>query len=216
MRKDTGTGRGTKRGTGTKSGSGTGTEPRKRGRPKGSKSGYTSSPKKELATKKQNQTVPFLSEEDQMYNAKLIEFSLRSFEISQQGDINDPESLRACFLNYLKLCIDNGFKIGTIAACASMGISPEILYQWRSGIRRQNNPEYKKLAEFVTNVCSISREQLISDSKLNPVIGIFWQRNFDRLRNDTEQQQTMLSGENDQDEMTTDEYRKKYGKLIEE
>lgn len=216
MKKDTGTRRSAKRGTSVRSGSGTGTEKKKMGRPKGSKSGYTVSVKSELSARKNGKTVPFLSEEDQMYNAKLIEFSLKSYEISLQANINDPESLRSCFLNYLKLCIENGFKIGTIAACSSMGISPEILYQWRSGIRRQNNPEYKKLAEFVTSVCSTSREQLISDSKLNPVIGIFWQRNFDRLRNDTEQQQSLLSGENDQDEMTTDEYRKKYGKLIEE
>jgi len=208
MRKST-----SKKGTGAGAGTGTGTEKRKPGRPKGSKSSYTMSDKAIMQRKIATKSLPFVTEEEVDYNARLLSHSLQCYELSQQADINDPESLRSCFLNYIRLCVENGFKVGNIGACTAMGISYPILNQWRSGARRSNNPEYKKLAEFVMSVCSMAREQMITDQKINPVIGIFWQRNFDGLRNDTEQQQNLTDNTSDEN-MTASEYRKKYGKLI--
>ena len=208
MRKGT-----SKKGTGAGAGTGTGTEKKKTGRPKGSKSGYTVSDKAIMQRRQASKSLPFVTDDDIDYNARLISHSLQCYEISQQADINDPESLRSCFLNYMKLCVENGFKVGNIGACTAMGISYPILSQWHSGTRRQNNPEYKKLADFVISVCSMTREQMITDQKINPVIGIFWQRNFDGLRNDTEQQQNLTDNTSDEN-MTANEYRKKYGKLI--
>ena len=53
---------------------------------------------------------------------------------------------------------------------------------------------------------------MVSDSKINPVIGIFWQRNFDGLRNDTEQVQA--NQEQDDDFATAKSYKEKYKNLI--
>ena len=76
---------------------------------------------------------------------------------------------------------------------------------------KKDDPEWKAFTASVKNVCAMFRESLITDSKLNPVIGIFWQRNFDGLRNDTEQIQSIQ----EQNEMTSSTgYKEKYRKLI--
>ena len=201
-------------------GMGTGTDIVKKkptGRPKGSKckNGYNMSKKTELAKKKNVAMVPFLTEEEQAYNTKLIEFSLLSCELSKTCDRNDPESLHATFLNYVRLCIEKGFRVSNIGACTALGISYDTLKAWASGYRKGNEPGYKELATFVMSVCAVSREQLVIDQKVNPVIGIFWQRNFDGLRNDTEQQQQQ-NGTEENENMTASDYQKKYGKLREE
>ena len=194
-----------------------GTGKRKRGRPKGSKSGYTMSEKAIVARKKgldKNHAVylPAETEEEMSYNARQIEHIMRIHEIAQNANSKDLASLKSCFLNYLKLCQSDGFKVGNMAACAAMGITAQVLNNWAI---RDTRPDYKAFAQFVKTTCSLSRETLIADQKINPVIGIFWQRNFDGLRNDTEQQQLLQEQETDE-QLTADEYRKKYGKLLEE
>ena len=102
-----------------------------------------------------------------------------------------------------------------MGACSTLGISNFTLNSWMHGEYHVKDPRYKKLAEFIHNVCAMSREQLISAGKINPVIGIFWQRNFDGLRNDTEQMQN-IHDDSDTDDMTSGEYMKKYGSLLDE
>ena len=166
-----------------------------------------------LRMKKENGTLPAVTEEEFDYNKRLIEYSLAVQENAKTADINNPETLRDCFLNYLQLCIASGFRVGNLGACTAMRIDNHTLLDWRDRRRRANDPRYKELADLVSSTCSLSREQLISESKINPVIGIFWQRNYDGLRNDTEQQQTIA--DNDQtDYQTAQDYRKKYGRLI--
>lgn len=194
-----------------------GTSKRGRGRPKGSKSGYTMtehtlSVKQELAAKLNKQYLPAETQEEMSYNARQIEHVLHIHEIAQSADIMDLQSLKNAFLNYLKLCQADGFKIGNMAACAAMGITITTLNNWAT---RDSRKEYRDFATFVKTTCSLSRETMIADQKINPVIGIFWQRNFDGLRNDTEQQQS-LQEYDDNEQQTANEYRKKYGKLLEE
>ena len=186
----------------------------KGGRPKGSKSGYTQTAKGMQGHRKYQGIIPFETTEEINYNSLVIKHSLECFEISRDADINRPETLAECFRKYLIICEKNGMKIGTIGACTAMGISYKVLESWRLGYKRANNPEYKSLADMVCGICSMSREQLISDGKLHPVIGIFWQRNFDGLRNDTEQLQQTETADNEN--MTAEEYRQKYGQLAED
>ena len=189
---------------------------RKRGGPKGSKSGYTSS-EKTLAQRRKVSPITNIKHyaplegEDREYNTRQIDHIMKIHEISMTVDRNDVESLKSAFINYLILCQKDGFKVGNMAACAAMGISCHQLDGWI----KQNKPGFKELALFVKETCSVFRESLIADQKLNPVIGIFWQRNYDGLRNDTEQQQS-LQEMNDNDNASISDYRKKYGNLIDD
>ena len=196
-------------------GTGTDTEKRKRGRPKGSKSKYNMTEK--ALTQRRNAIAetnkvykPAATGEEYDYNARQIDHVIAIQEIASHADRKDPVSLRSCFLNYLRLCQQDGFKVGNLAAYAAMGIDTYTILAWERGTRQ----EYKDLAKFVKSTCALFRENMIADQKINPVIGIFWQRNYDGLRNDTEQQQIQIEI-NNSETMTTDDYKEKYGKLIE-
>ena len=186
---------------------------RGRGRPKGSKSGYTTSPEALMQRRQNAGCLPARTPEELAYNQAVIQHALKAAEISRSADQKDPESLLNCFYEYIKVCGEDGMRIGNQGACAALGISPTVLSDWKYGYRKPDDPRYKKLAEFISNVCAMSREQMITDGKLNPVIGIFWQRNYDRLRNDTEQQQAIQESDNGEN-MTSNDYLKKYGNLL--
>lgn len=201
-------------GTGADMGTGTGTETgakKRRGRPRGSKSKYTVSDKAIMQRRKNANVIPY-DGEDKDYNARHIEHILRIQEIASHADVSDPVSLRSCFINYLMLCQQDGFKIGNIGAAASMGVAVYTVDRWLT----QDRPEYRELATFVKTTCSLAREGMIADQKINPVIGIFWQRNYDGLRNDTEQQQLLQQQETDTTETKASDYLKKYGELAED
>ena len=77
---------------------------------------------------------------------------------------------------------------------------------------RSDDPEVKEFCVAVRRTCAMFRENMVSENKINPVIGIFWQRNYDGLRNDTEQVQAVR--EQDEDYSSSGSYKDKYRNLI--
>lgn len=191
-KKGTGTGR---KGTGVKgtdtaiigtgTDTGTGTQKEKRvGKPRK----YTMS-EKALRQRRFNTGSELANTpEEYAYNARVITHAISIQQISENANINDVESLKSAFYAYIQLCMQDGCKVTNLAACAAMGVDNRTVQNWLHNDRR---PEYQKLARIVQSTCALSREQLITDGQLNPVIGIFWQRNYDGLRNDTEQIQSI-------------------------
>ena len=183
---------------------------KKTGRPKGSKSSYTVSDKVVANARKNSPMIlrPAETDEEKDYNARQIAHITECYKIGTMADRSDPVSLRSCFLAYLELCKKDGFKVSNMAAYASMGMTKEVFFHIKK------RPEYKELADFVQTVCAMSRENMISDGKLNPVIGIFWQRNFDGLRNDTEQVQAVNEQEDEYAQFGGNSYKDRYRNLI--
>ena len=199
----------------------TGTAKKRPGRPKGSKdkkkrvnkNGYTVS-EKALAQRQLNvlhntTTKVAVTEEGRQYNARLIEHIMRINEIAAHADKSDLLSLKSCFIAYLQLCQEDGFSVSNLSAYASMGFSSNKHFEYYCN---KDNPEIRAFCGFVKQTCSMFRENMVSDSKINPVIGIFWQRNYDGLRNDTEQVQA--NQEQDDDFATAKSYKEKYKNLI--
>lgn len=190
----------------------TGTAKKKTGRPKGRKSGYTVS-EKALAQRQslgKNLTSKRIETPEEVdYNTRLINHIMQISEIASHADKNDVNTLKSCFINYLRLCQANGFPVQNMAAYASMGF-PSFMHFER--YCQKDDPERKELHAFVKSTCSMFREGLVSEGKLNPVIGIFWQRNFDGLRNDTEQVQAIQ--EQDDESSGSGSYKEKYKNLI--
>ena len=202
-------------------GSNTGTATRGRGRPKGSKnkpkigrpkgkkSGYTMT-EKALAQRREHTAIKFArNDEEREYNARLIDHVMRVNEIATHADKNDLATLKSCFIAYLHLCQEDGFNVSNLAAYAAMGFPSYKHFEYYS---QKDNPEIKAFAASVKQTCAMFRETLVSDSKLNPVIGIFWQRNYDGLRNDTEQVQSVSDQEDDF--AAAKSYKEKYKNLI--
>jgi len=202
-----------KKGRGRPAGSKNKPKEKKPGRKKGQKSSYTVS-EKALAQRQLNvlhhtTTKVAVTEEGKAYNARLIEHIMRVNEIATHADRNDLLSLKSCFIAYLQLCQEDGFSVSNLSAYASMGFPSHSHFEM---FAKKDDPERRAFCAFVKQTCSMFRESMVSDSKVNPVIGIFWQRNFDGLRNDTEQVQN--AQENEDDFAVAKSYKEKYKNLI--
>ena len=184
---------------------------RPRKKPGDPKSKYTMTENALTQRRKNFSIQPAETDEAKDVNARSIDHIMRVYQISQTVDKKDPVSIRSAFINYVKLCQEDGFPVSNLAAYTAIKSNKHEVDKWG----QSNNPEYKELANMILGLCSLSREQQISTGSLHPVIGIFWQRNYDGLRNDTEQQQTMIDCQDDTSEKTASDYRKKYGELLE-
>lgn len=115
-------------------------------------------------------------------NAAVVASVLAVREIAKQANINDPQSLMKCLQQYLYFCMENNVRITNMAAYAACGVSSMDLTNWESGRTRKNDPRYKEFAQFLRSVCAQYREQAMSENILNPVIGIWWQKQYDGMR----------------------------------
>lgn len=148
------------------------------------------------------------TEEELAENSNRIQHIMRVAEISSHADRKDLLTLKSCLIEYLKLCQEDGSSVGNVGAYSAMGFTVSEFSAWA----KADIPERREFVRFVKNICAQFREGLISDGRLHPVVGIFWQRNFDGLRNDTEQVQALR----DQEELSheSNNYRKRYANLI--
>ena len=113
--------------------------------------------------------------------SKYANFVLAVKQIAVGVNTKDVEDMRRRFYAYLTLCDACSMKVGNMNAYAAMGIINQYAWQWKSG-GFGSTPERKALIEEVDSVCAGYREQLIGDGQINPVTGIFWQKNYDGLR----------------------------------
>lgn len=123
----------------------------------------------------------------QGYNSRRIEFMMAILP-TEPLDYNDVDEMERRFENYLRMCHEWDMKIGNQAAYAAIGIDKGTAYDW---INRSNgNPRRSHFVKKVQKVCAMYREGLMEDGKVNPVTGIFWQKNYDGLK---DQQDVVVS-----------------------
>ena len=128
-------------------------------------------------------------------NQKYITHMLEIQKISQKADVNNIETLKACFVEYLELCAKNNMKVGNMAAYAAMGINKATVFDWEHGRRKTDNKEYASFITFVKMMIASYRESAIAEGDLNPIVGMFWQKSFDGLNEMTEAEASnMLEG----------------------
>ena len=95
-------------------------------------------------------------------------------------DNKDPEQLNKRALEYFNYCIDNDLKPGNLGLYATWGLNKTDIYRIKQ--REPTLPRHKKSLEIMSSI----REQLAASGKLNPVTAIFWQKNFDGLKDQQE------------------------------
>lgn len=101
-------------------------------------------------------------------------------EISKDADFNDIDSLYNCVSKYIEFCYEHGVNITNGGAYAACGVSRQTISEWSHGQKRAaSSPEHQQFAKYLQQLCSINREQMMVDGKLNPIIGIWWQKNYD-------------------------------------
>lgn len=115
------------------------------------------------------------------YNKKLIDFMQR---IKPKEPINkkDVDALRQQWENYVCLCDAYDMKMSNMTAYYAMGISQQNVSQWGSN---PQDPRYELISE-VRQTMAMYREMMMLDNRVNPVVGIFWQKNFDGMKDNQE------------------------------
>jgi hypothetical protein len=86
------------------------------------------------------------------------------------------------------MCAQWDMKVGNMAAYAAIGIDKADAYEWSN--RNLGNPARTAFIKKVQKVSAMYREGLMEDGKVNPVTGIFWQKNYDGMK---DQQEVVLT-----------------------
>lgn len=98
-------------------------------------------------------------------------------------DNKDPEQLNKRALEYFNYCIDNDLKPGNLGLYATWGLNKTDICRIQQ--REPSSPRCNAIKKSLEIMSSI-REQLAASGKLNPVTAIFWQKNFDGLKDQQE------------------------------
>ncbi len=117
------------------------------------------------------------------YNANAVSF-IMAITPTEPLDKNDIAEMQRRFAHYIEMCAKYGKKVSNQAAYLAIGITKDDVYDWEN--QRSVNPARTEFLKKVKQICGVYREQLMSDGKINPVTGIFWQKNYDGLRDQTE------------------------------
>lgn len=121
------------------------------------------------------------------YNTRRIMF-MQAIIPTEPLDNNDVAEMERRFERYLKLCAEWDMKIGNQAAYAAIGIDKGTAWEWEN--RNLGNPARTDFIKKVRQFCAMYREGLMEDGKVNPVTGIFWQKNYDGMK---DQQEVVLT-----------------------
>lgn len=131
---------------------------------------------------------PDLPEE---YSARRIKFML-DITPNEPLDVWDVPEMERRFKNYLLKCAEHGMKVGNMAAYFAIGIDKDTARDWKAQDPHERN-DRTRFVKKVQQICAMYREGLMEDGKINPVTGIFWQKNYDGLK---DQQETIITPNN--------------------
>lgn len=97
-------------------------------------------------------------------------------------DLDNPRTLWNAMEMYLNLCSNTGMKISNSTLYMACGVDRRSVHDWEYGLRRQNNPEYRKFALMAREVCAAAREQYGLEGQVNPILTIFHQKFYDGFK----------------------------------
>ena len=192
---------------------------------------------KELAmsdpsAKKMRDVIPILPEEREFTRMTLAEIAdyinaipenrimskIAAFQIAVQNiainaDDKDMNSMRKCFYAFCALAEATNMKVGNMTAYTAMGISQSTARSWRTG-GTGSTPERRELMQEIDAVCAATREMLGASGAINPVLTIFWQKNWDGFRDVTEH--VAYQGDPLGEKQSPNEIAEKYKDIIDE
>lgn len=130
-------------------------------------------------------TGKHLSKENGVYgsNRGYLEFMTKVMALGQNVDKRDVDDMMNRFMLYIKLCHEYDVKVGNQAAYAAMGITSRDVQRWESGAA---TPNHQKLVEYVKQQCALYREMLAQDGQIDRLVTLFWQKNYDGLKDEQE------------------------------
>lgn len=94
-------------------------------------------------------------------------------------DTTDAEQLRDRAVEYFNYCIKTDSRPGNMGLYSAWGISRQAVSQALQS--KASNARIDTIKKSLAVLADV-RERLMSEGKINPVTGIFWQKNFDGLK----------------------------------
>ena len=116
------------------------------------------------------------------YTAKIVKMAIDTTP-TERLDYTDVDEMERRFMNYLKYCQSYDIKIGNLAAYNAIGITLQIAERWANDF---TNPRRREFIIKVKSICGLVRELMAQDSEINPAIAIFYGKNHDGLKDQTE------------------------------
>jgi len=186
-------------------------KPRRKGKPKGAKDLV---PRKKRANLEGTaKAAKALEQLPPGENTKYVNHLMKITALGQGTNKKDVNMLANKFSEYLKICSEDDVKIGNMSAYLAMGITREEAYQWEHRI--SGTEEHKKLIQLVKAICASYREAAMNDGKLNAIVGIFWQKCYDGLNEETEVLSPTALASAAREDLDAETIKEKYSELPE-
>ena len=116
-------------------------------------------------------------------NTRYANFILAVAAMGRSADMTNIDDLRMRFYSYLELAQRCNMKVSNLCAYLSVGMTYDKAYkQMKNG-----SDAVKDLLYEIQAVCGSYRETITGEGKLNPITSIFWQKNFDGLKDQSQQ-----------------------------
>ena len=143
-----------------------------------------------------------------------VQFTTEIGILTSTADKKDPQNMWEHFCDYIKLCQKYSVKPGNMGAYTAMGLTPAEVSNIMTGRQHSDKPEFKQILSQVKNILATFREVAMSEKDgLNPIVGIWWQKNYDGLMDNPKAGAIQESAEPEMDAQTI---REKYADLPED
>ena len=124
-----------------------------------------------------NGVAPMSNDESALF----CQYALDMFH-SPSVDLSDPGAVAAAIDGYFKYCIERGLRPGNLGLYAVLGLSKQDVSDALRGASHRLSASTIDLLKKAKQALATYRELLGSQGKLNPVTLIFWQKNYDGLK----------------------------------
>lgn len=124
-----------------------------------------------------NGVAPITNEE----NALFCQYALDIFH-APPVMLDDTEAVARAIDEYFRYCIERGLRPGNLGLYAALGLSKQDVSDALRGASHKLRPSTIDLIKKAKQALATYRELLGSQGKLNPVTLIFWQKNYDGLK----------------------------------
>lgn len=145
-----------------------------------------------------------LEGEAKEYNSKMINFMLDIIP-TEPLDRDDIPEMERRFVKYLQKCEEWGVKPANMSAYCAIGLDKDQVHVWLT--REKGTSPRVRFIKKVKQICSMARENMVNDGKINPVVYIFQAKNYDGMR---DQQEIVTHHDDDSTEIDNDRLKKKY------
>lgn len=151
-------------------------QPKKRGRPPGSKNKKTIQKETALHVARSRPMSEAMKTNGSGKASAAVAHVLTCMEIGKQADINNIDSLALCLQQYLQACLEQDFPVTAGNCYLALHVDRRRVHDYTTGTRRQGDPRYKEFFSMVKLILEGSIESSMAFGTINPVIGIWWEK----------------------------------------